>query len=321
MSQRYYIMLFSQSSTGSRPVAVSRWLLHLTLVVGTLAVGAFSYFVCDYIAMRQLKIKYHIALNEKKHMQSEARHVASHLEMAKEKLKKLDDHMVMLRKLAEVKVDKLSQNAGIGPLDEEEAMIQEENEKSVRVAENSSALGLSYDDFVFRPLMEKIGEVDQIAHDQSQAMKLLLLNLQRKKHLIFSVPVGKPTSGWISSSYGPRISPFTGTKAMHYGIDIAARVGSPVYAPADGVVIFAGNKAGFGRFLMVAHDHGIVTKYGHNAELFVKMGERVKRGDPIAAVGSSGRSTGPHLHYEIWVNGKPQDPKRFLLLSDMSWNL
>ena len=318
MPDKFLIMLFSQTAKTPYRVAVPRWMLKVVLAISSLALGAAVYLVCDYVSIRQLKTKYHVALKEKDHLRSEAKHVSAHLEMAKDKLKKLDEHMSMLRDLTALRVDEISEKSGIGPLDPEEEMIQKENTFATA---SSSALGISYEDFVFRPLMEKIGQVTHITEQQSGALKVLLLNLQRERHLIFSIPVGKPVNGWIASSYGKRISPFTGKFAMHYGIDIAAPVGSPIYAPADGVVIFAGIKSGFGRFLMIAHDHGIVTKYGHNAELFVQTGERVKRGDPIAAVGSTGRTTGPHLHYEIWVNGKPQNPKRFLLLTDMPWTL
>ena len=320
MSDRFFIMLFSHATCAPRKIMVRRWVVHMLLAVSSLGLGTLVYLVCDYVAIRKMQVQYRVALEEKEHLRSEAKHVAAHLARAKVKLKKLDDHLAMLKELTDLSVDSISEQAGIGPLDAEEEMIQNANQ-FVGGDPAVGALGIAYDDFVFRPLMEKIGEVQTITEAQNGALKMLLLNLQRKRHLVFSVPVGKPVEGWITSSYGHRISPFTGQRGMHYGIDIAARVGTPVRAPADGVVIFAGTKSGFGRFLMIAHDHGIVTKYGHNSELFVTTGEQVKRGDPIAAVGSTGRSTGPHLHYEIWVNGKPQNPKRFLLLADMPWTL
>ncbi|MCY4380408.1 MAG: M23 family metallopeptidase [Proteobacteria bacterium] len=325
MADKYLVMLFSQSSNDMKKIVLTKWFLRVCLVCSCLMVGSSVYFVCDYLAMRQMKVEYLVALKEKEHLESEAKHVSNHLEMAKEKLKKLDDHMSMLQDLTTIHVSDISKKAGVGPLTEDEDMIKTQQTLGVAAGresyDSSSALGLSYDDFVFKPLMQKIGEVEQLAGMQNRALQALLINLKQKRHLIFSIPVGKPVEGWIASAYGMRISPFTGEKGMHYGIDIAAPVGSPIYAPADGVVIFSGSKSGFGRFLMIAHDHGIVTKYGHNAELFVKTGEQVKRGDPIAAVGVTGRTTGPHLHYEIWVNGKPQNPKRFLLLTDMPWVL
>lgn len=318
MSERFFIMLLGHATQAPRKFAIRKWVVQVVFAVAGIGLGGLAYFVCDYASMRQMKSEYQMALEEKDHMRSEAKHVSAHLERAKDKLKKLDEHMSMLRDLTEMRVGNISEQAGIGPLNIEEDVVRQANLVSDQPV---GVLGISYEDFIFRPLMQEISEVETITEHQNGALKMLLLNLQRKRHLIFSVPIGKPVNGWIASSYGYRISPFTGQRTMHYGIDIAARVGTPVVSPADGVVIFAGTKSGFGRFLMIAHDHGIVTKYGHNSELFVKSGEHVKRGDPIAAVGSTGRSTGPHLHYEIWVNGKPQNPKRFLLLTDMPWAL
>lgn len=314
-------MLFSHAARAPRKLVIRRWWIHGLLAMSAVGLGSLVYFACDYVAMRRMQVQYWGALEEKQHLRAEAKHVSLQLDRAKVKLQKLDDHITMLKDLTALRVDDISAQTGIGSLATEEVMVQQATQQAMGGDPPMGALGIAYDDFVFRPLMEQIGEVETITEQQNSALKMLLLNLQRKRHLVFSVPVGKPVDGWITSAYGHRISPFSGKRAMHYGVDIAARVGSPIYAPADGVVIFAGSKSGFGRFLMIAHDHGIVTKYGHNSELLVTMGEKIQRGDPIAAVGSTGQSTGPHLHYEIWVNGQPQDPKRFLLLADMPWTL
>jgi len=100
---------------------------------------------------------------------------------------------------------------------------------------------------------------------------------------------------------------------MHFGIDVASPVGTPICAPADGVVIFTGAKEGFGNFIMIAHGYGIVSRYGHNAQNLVQPGQSIKRGEQIATVGMSGRTTGPHLHYEVIVDGRPANPKKFIL--------
>ena len=294
-----------------------------------LVVGALAYMLCDYVALQSLEEEYHQALEREKHMQSEAQHVSAVLEATKERLKKVDDYMQNLSEMVSLKVGHISQKTGIGPLSEEEELLRQKNASLFSAISYpgkghtetpSSLLGISYDDFVFRPLVQNIHNVDALARVHSHSLKNLLITFQQKRHLFSSIPLGKPVTGWVTSHFGMRTSPFTGKRAMHYGIDIAARVGSPIHAPADGVIIFSGKKSGFGNFLMMAHDHGIVTKYGHNAELFVKTGEKVNRGDPIASVGNSGRSTGPHLHYEIWVNGKPKNPKKFFLHSDLAWS-
>jgi murein DD-endopeptidase MepM/ murein hydrolase activator NlpD len=100
---------------------------------------------------------------------------------------------------------------------------------------------------------------------------------------------------------------------MHRGMDIATPHGHPVLSPSDGTVVFAGTESGYGKVLVVDHGYGVKTRYGHLAEFFVKTGDRVKRGSRIAAVGNTGRSTGPHLHYEVRVNGVAENPRKFIL--------
>ena len=121
-----------------------------------------------------------------------------------------------------------------------------------------------------------------------------------------------PTKGWLTSRYGVRISPFTGRRQHHAGIDIAARAGTPINAPARGRVSSIGSRGPLGNSLMVDHGFGLKTFYGHTQEIFVKVGEIVARGQTIASIGSSGRSTGPHLHYGVHVNGKARDPLNYI---------
>jgi hypothetical protein len=122
-----------------------------------------------------------------------------------------------------------------------------------------------------------------------------------------------PVNGRISSSFGLRKSPFTKRRIQHKGLDIAAKKGTPVLACADGEVVFSGWSRAYGKALVVAHGYGIVTKYAHNSQLYAQVGEHVSKGQVISRVGSTGRSTGAHLHYEVWVNGKPVNPRRFLV--------
>jgi len=134
-----------------------------------------------------------------------------------------------------------------------------------------------------------------------------------QRSLLASTPTIWPVRGWITSSFGQRISPFTGRLQMHEGLDIAARPGTPVKASAEGVVIYSGWKSDFGKLVTIDHRYGYRTRYGHMSKIYVKNGQRVKRGDTIGAVGNTGRSTGPHLHYEVKVRGLPVNPKTYLL--------
>lgn len=140
--------------------------------------------------------------------------------------------------------------------------------------------------------------------------------LQEMKSQLASTPSVWPVKGWVTSGFGSRISPFTGRKVMHTGLDIATRKGSLITSPADGVVIRVNSEYDFGKLVEVDHGYGIVTRYGHNSQVLVRVGQRVRRGQPIARVGNTGRSTGPHLHYEVRLNGIPINPKRYIVEED-----
>jgi murein DD-endopeptidase MepM/ murein hydrolase activator NlpD len=130
-----------------------------------------------------------------------------------------------------------------------------------------------------------------------------------------SAPNLWPVEGQITGSFGERIDPFNGEGAFHSGVDISAVVGSSVIAPADGVVTFADYQGGYGRAVVIDHGHGITTRYGHLSSFAVAAGQYLHRGDTIGYVGLSGRSTGPHLHYEVRINETPVNPHKYLRLT------
>jgi murein DD-endopeptidase MepM/ murein hydrolase activator NlpD len=130
-------------------------------------------------------------------------------------------------------------------------------------------------------------------------------------HAIYA-PYGWPIEGRVTGSFGDRIDPFNGEGAFHAGIDIAASYGHPVFAPADGVVVYADMMAGYGRLVVIQHGHDISTRYGHLSGFHVTVGQTVRKGDVIGYVGLSGRSTGPHLHYEVRIHDIPVNPHKYL---------
>lgn len=132
--------------------------------------------------------------------------------------------------------------------------------------------------------------------------------LEHRDTLLTSLCSTLPTDGWLSSGFGYRISPFNGRKEFHEGVDVATRLGEPVYVPAEGKVTSAGWKYGYGRLIVIEHGCGLLTKYGHLKKMLVHAGDEVKKGQKIGLVGNTGRSTGPHVHYEVHLNGAPIDP-------------
>jgi murein DD-endopeptidase MepM/ murein hydrolase activator NlpD len=128
-----------------------------------------------------------------------------------------------------------------------------------------------------------------------------------------AVPAGRPVlRGWLSSRYGSRTDPFTGKRAWHQGIDFAGSDGDEIIAVASGVVSWSGERTGYGTLVEIAHGDGLVTRYGHNRENRVEVGDLVRQGDVIALMGNSGRSTGPHVHFEIFKHGRAVDPSSYV---------
>lgn len=140
----------------------------------------------------------------------------------------------------------------------------------------------------------------------------LLKQLEENADLLASTPSIFPANGQVTSGFGYRRSPFTAKRELHQGLDIGAPKGTEVVATADGVIAYAGSKGMLGRTIIIDHGHGIVTRYGHLYKILKTGGEKVKRGDVIARIGTSGRSTGYHLHYEVRINGIPVNPEKYI---------
>ena len=162
-------------------------------------------------------------------------------------------------------------------------------------------------------LNEQLDRLSHVINDRSdklQALETLLLQNQLSRKLLPSIP--PVHTGYYSSNFGWRIYPFTGANAMHEGVDFVADAGTPIYASAGGVVDYAGLDASYGNMGEIDHGNDIVTRYAHASKVLVKVGQVVRRGQEIAEVGSTGRSTGNHLHFEVRYKGIAQNPVRFL---------
>jgi len=131
--------------------------------------------------------------------------------------------------------------------------------------------------------------------------------------VLASTPSIWPVRGYLSAVFGNRKDPFTGQRDFHAGIDISTPIGTRIFAPADGVVLSAAVQGAYGNSIVIDHGYGVVTRYGHLDAYAVRAGQRVRRGDLVAFVGNTGRSTGPHLHYEVWVRDQAQNPIHFIL--------
>lgn len=148
---------------------------------------------------------------------------------------------------------------------------------------------------------------------KEQSILDLWESLSERQSLLNSTPNIKPARGWITSRFGYRINPVTGKRALHAGLDVAASPGSPVYAPADGIVSFASYDETYGKLVSIDYGYGITTRFGHLSQIYVHTGQKVSKWDVVAAVGNTGRSTGPHLHYEVRLHDTPVDPANYIL--------
>lgn len=163
----------------------------------------------------------------------------------------------------------------------------------------------------FSETMSTIRDLNRDANQVSRRLRTLARILRHNEELISKIPSLKPAAGRVTSEFGIRLSPFDGMRQMHAGIDIASSVGAPVRAPAEGIVTFVGDFETLGNTIVVDHGAGIMTRYGHLSRSLVKVGAKINRGEVIATVGNTGRSTGPHLHYEVWIKNNAVDPRDF----------
>ena len=155
-------------------------------------------------------------------------------------------------------------------------------------------------------------QVDERADQLGVLEALLVRDSANRKFLPTLLPV---VDGWYSSNFGYRIDPFTGMNSFHEGVDFPADPGTPIVAAASGKIVAAGYHPQYGKIVEIDHGNGLLSRYAHASQVFVREGDLVMRGQPVATVGSTGRSTGPHLHFEVRLNGVPQNPARFLQAS------
>ena len=211
---------------------------------------------------------------------------------------KTDEKFIDLKKLYD---HKIATNLGIENAYNLAKSWSELSQRSFALSQTYASFDYQYSKIknIFSQIEVDIHELDQFLLDKDSFLK--------------STPTLLPTNGWITSYFGRRYSPLSGKLKMHEGIDVGANFGSAVVSSADGVVTYAGVKPGFGHFVQIDHGYGVETLYAHSSKLHVNNGQKVKRGQLIASIGSSGFSTGPHLHYEVRVNGIAVDPLYFVL--------
>jgi murein DD-endopeptidase MepM/ murein hydrolase activator NlpD len=327
-----FFIVSDENKETKKLVVPTKW-LRASVVSGVLVSIVILAFIFDYLGilfelheMKKLKIE---NLQLKKQFQLVETKVTA-LESALERVKTFSSKLKLITnvedqnrglKLAVGVEPKPGQNvddAASQAIPEQrpalQQMVAEEGEVSEETPLNEAQGELA---------VEKTNEYSSLAIRIDRAVKQSQLReqsvielwdrLSNSQSLLNSTPSIRPARGWLVSKFGYRISPFTGKAAMHNGIDIAAAPGTPIFAPADGIVTFAAFDETYGKLIAIDHGYGIMTRFGHNSQLYVQVGQRVKRWDVIGAIGNTGRSTGPHCHYEVRLNNIPIDPSNYIL--------
>lgn len=297
MGKKYYtVIVVPQETSEVKRYRLSKRFLKIMASAGVAVVFSSAWLLYDYINVKnqiwEARELRDVAQAQKNQIQSFANKIST-LETQMTKLRQFDTKLRVISNLE--KEGPKEQYIGVGGPDG-----------------NSFDYG-NRQDLLVQKMHSDLENLNIEAAVQEESFNELIEFLEDKKSLLASTPSIWPVRGWVTSNFGKRLSPFTGTWKMHEGLDIATRMGTPIVAPADGRVIYVGVESGYGKLLVIDHGYGVVTRYGHNSKIFVKVGDEVKRGDKIAAVGSTGRSTGPHSHYEVRVNGVPVNPKNYIL--------
>lgn len=301
MDKNYFnVLIFGQKSSKTRHLRIHKKTFKIGLYLLSFALLLTIFFLCDYIQVRKKTFELSQLRQQTQEQKSKIHFFASKIEDLEKQLSRLKDFDKRIRIIANLeKSQETTLTMGLGgpsPSDIREKLKAEKDD-----------MGLA------QQMRTDIERLESQATSQEESLFELEKLLQSKKDMLVHTPSVWPVHGWVTSGFGFRTNPFTGLTQMHEGLDIANRIGTPVIASADGIVSDTGRDTSHGIVVVISHGFGINSRYNHLSKILVKAGQRVKRGDRIAEVGTTGMSTGPHLHYEVRVNGIPVNPLRYIV--------
>ena len=288
MNKRYSTIIFVPHARAKfRKLKVSHRLLFsiISLVTSSLCLSTF------------FSVQYFTSLSQT-HELSKLRRENKELQVANEQFSGSVESLRTQLRTVEDRTRKLAIIAGITTLDE---------------SSQGGSGGVRGDDAAALPYRDDVDKMSFRSKSLNTDLNVLEQKFVAQSHLLSSTPSIAPVRGILTDGFGGRSDPFTGEAGQHNAVDISSAVGQPVRAPADGIVIKAEWANGYGNVIYISHGYGYSTRYGHLASYNARAGQRVKRGDVIGYVGSTGRSTGPHLHYEVRVNNNPVNPLEYIL--------
>ena len=311
MRKKVSFVILSNSGSSAKQICASKTSIRLVSVFLVACLMFFGYVIYDYFQLKETTVHLknraiHLTseLGEIQNQRKQIQEFANEINSLKNKLVALNNFETKIRIIANIEKTGESSNIfGVG------GSVPEDLDARLPLMEKHNSL--------IRDMHEQINELNSASIHQQDEFESLLKSLEDQHNLLASTPAIRPISNgeksWVTSKFGFRQSPFTGQREFHQGYDISTREGTPIMATADGVVIYAGRKGLLGSTIIIDHGHGMVTRYGHCQKFLKKRGEKVKRWEPIALVGNTGRSTGPHVHYEVRLNGIPVNPFKYIL--------
>ena len=294
--KKYTIMILPDETTRVRKYRVPRTMVRGLVVLLAVFVLGLGYLITDYYGVKKMVAELDKLRLEARQQQQQLVTFAKSFDDLQGEMSRLRQFDMKLRVMADLdSVIYPEQVMGIGG----------ENPEPFNPLEAE----LSFQDqTIISSMNRSLGLLKTEVSIQERSFQELVEYLEDQKSLLASTPSIWPVRGWLTSGFGYRSSPFTGRREMHKGLDIATRSGTPIIAPADGLVVFAGREGGFGNMIIIDHGQGYYSVYANNQELFKKEGNAVEAGEVIATVGDTGSSLGPKLYFELRYRGKPIDP-------------
>jgi murein DD-endopeptidase MepM/ murein hydrolase activator NlpD len=301
LDKEYFnILIFGHKTSKTRHLKIKRKLFKVVLYLFTFFILSTIFFFCDYIQVRKKTFELSQLRQEAQAQKSQIHFFSSRIEDLEKQLFRLKDFDKKIRIIANLeKGQETTPFMGMGgasPSDVREKLKKEKDDQGL-----------------IQQMKIDVERLKSETMSQEESLSELERLLNSKREMLAHTPSIWPVMGWVTSGFGFRTNPFTGLTQMHEGMDISNRVGTTVIAPGNGIISDIGNDMANGRTVVISHGFGITTRHSHLNKVLAKIGQKVKRGDKIAEVGMSGKTTGPHLHYEVRVNGIPANPKRYIL--------
>lgn len=298
LSKNYHVVVFTGNEGCSKNLRIRGWLITVLLLMSIGLIGSNVYFWSYFVNYQSIEKSFDDSQKTVQEQRTQLLSFASKIKTLQKDILRIRDFDSKLRVMINIDQDR-------------------QGGTSLGGAESSdftdSYLPTHRQELLARKMHNFLHQLNTEARLEEIRQQDLMQVIRSNKELWASTPSIWPTQGWISSQFGYRSSPFTMQREFHKGLDISAPTGTPIYAPAKGKVTFSGRDGGYGIALNLDHGTGIMTRYAHLHSLAVKNGQNVTRGQLVAYVGNSGRSTGPHLHYEVRLNGVPVNPMRYIL--------